>query len=262
MASHDQTPVDTTILIVGAGIGGLTLALTLRKLNIPYLVLERTSVLTPQGAGISLAPNCLRALDQLGLLPAITENSQALERIDIWRERTQWKSLDFGLAEKWFGYKVRSIERHYFHNTLYEAAGGEEFVRMGAAVDDVIDDPSESWVMVKCTDGRTFRARMVVGADGIRSVTRRVVRTPESLCEANVLTTVQLAKNAGMKATNSIRFTGRVHMSLYTEKLPLGKHCLGVANWMLYDDCILTTWPCQDNRQWLIGVKVGWHSSS
>ena len=28
-----------------------------------------------------------------------------------------------------------------------------------------------------------------------------------------------------------------------------------MGHWMLYDDSILTTWPCKENRQWFIGVK-------
>ncbi|KAI1365302.1 hypothetical protein F5Y08DRAFT_304570 [Xylaria arbuscula] len=35
----------------------------------------------------------------------------------------------------------------------------------------------------------------------------------------------------------------------------LGPEEMGVGNWLLYDDSILTTWPCRDNQQWFIGVK-------
>lgn len=45
-------------------------------------------------------------------------------------------------------------------------------------------------------------------------------------------------------------------MSGYTKPLQhLTANDLGIAHWMLYDDSILTTWPCQENRQWFIGVK-------
>lgn len=46
-------------------------------------------------------------------------------------------------------------------------------------------------------------------------------------------------------------------MSGYTNPLThLTTKDEGVAHWMLYDDAILTTWPCKDNRQWFIGVAV------
>lgn len=45
-------------------------------------------------------------------------------------------------------------------------------------------------------------------------------------------------------------------MSGYTAPLQhLSPSDLGVGNWILYDDRLLTTWPCVDNRQWFIGVK-------
>jgi salicylate hydroxylase len=46
-------------------------------------------------------------------------------------------------------------------------------------------------------------------------------------------------------------------MSGYTQPLShLSTDDLGIAHWMLYNDCILTTWPCKENRQWFIGVKA------
>lgn len=152
-----------------------------------------------------------------------------------------WRKLDFTGVEKKFGYPVMSIERHKFHGMLFAAAGGEENVRLDESVVDVIDDASSSKVVVKTASGNTYTGDIVVGADGIRSVTRRI-----------------LAKNAGLNSINTIKFTGRVHMSGYTKALKnLGEQDLGVGTWVFYDDAIFTTWPCKDNRQWYIGVKVG-----
>ncbi|KAI9676092.1 MAG: hypothetical protein M1817_000835 [Caeruleum heppii] len=235
---HSEAP-DTRVLINGGGIGGLTLAAILTRLNIPCMVLERSSKITPVGAGISLAPNALRVLDQLGLYADIAKNGQRLNKILIHKEKVKWRALDFTGVQSWFNYPVISIERHEFHHMLYEAAGGEETVRLDSKVEDIIDDPAEPWLTVRVAGGHQYTAEMVVGADGIRSVTRRI-----------------LARNAGMSATNTIRFTGRVHMSGYTAPIEnLGPGDLGVGNWLFYNDSILTTWPCKDNRQWFIGVK-------
>ncbi|EHL00844.1 putative 3-hydroxybenzoate 6-hydroxylase 1 [Glarea lozoyensis 74030] len=232
-------PTDTKVLIIGAGLGGLTLAAICRRANIPYIVLERTEKLSPAGAGISLAPNALRVLDQLGVYSRVKENGQRLNTMLVHYEKDQWRSLDFTGLESKFGYPVYSIERHSFHEYLYDAAGGPENVRLGSKVVDVVDEYGSPSVVVKVADGATYTADVVVGADGIRSVTRRI-----------------LAQNAGLKSINTIQFTGRVHMSGYTKPIPgLGKEHEGVGNWIFYDDAILTTWPCKDNRQWYIGVK-------
>lgn len=232
--------IDTDVFIIGGGIGGLTLAAILRKLNISCKVLERTERIEPVGAGISLAPNALKLLDQLGLYEKILQSGQKLHKIQIIRNQTHWNTLDWSLVEKWFGYPVISTERHNFHRLLYDAAGAEQTVLLNSKVTNIIDNAEEASVRVILEDGQQLRSRLVVGADGIRSLTRRV-----------------LAGAVNDKTTNTIRFTGRVHMSGITSSLEhLGPEAGGVGNWLLNDDSILTTWPCPDNQQWFIGVTV------
>ena len=234
------SPTDTKVLIVGGGLGGLTLAAILRRLSIPCIVLERSQSLTPAGAGISLAPNALRVLNQLGIYDKIQREGQRLNKMLVYYNETRWRTLDFTCVEPKFGYPVYSIDRASFHLMLYEAAGGEEVVRWDCRVDDIIDDPKSDRVAVDVAGGKRYTADIVVGADGIRSVTRRI-----------------LARNAGLEGINTIQFTGRVHMSGYSKPIPnLGAEHLGVGNWLFYDDAILTTWPCKDNSQWFIGVKA------
>ncbi|KAG0007378.1 hypothetical protein BGZ80_004728, partial [Entomortierella chlamydospora] len=45
------------VLIVGAGIGGLTLGAILEKANIPYEIFEKASTLKPLGSAISIGPS-------------------------------------------------------------------------------------------------------------------------------------------------------------------------------------------------------------
>ncbi|KAH6899710.1 putative monooxygenase [Thelonectria olida] len=230
--------IDAEVIIVGAGIGGLTLAAVCKQLGISCKVLERTEVLQPVGAGISLAPNALKLLDQLGIYDQVLEAGQKLKKIQIWRNNKQWNTLDLASFEGTYNYPIMSVERHHFHRLLYDAAGGESTVVLDCKVVDVID-AADKPVAVVLEDGRKFRGNMVVGADGIRSAIRR-----------------SLARQMGLKDESTIQFTGRVHFSGMTAPLEnCGEGELGVANWMLYDQAILTTWPCPENRQWYIGVK-------
>ncbi|KAK1715703.1 hypothetical protein BDP67DRAFT_510685 [Colletotrichum lupini] len=177
-------------------------------------------------------------LDQLGVYEKVLEAGQKLRKVQIWRGNKLWNTVDWAGCEAKFGYPVMSLERHHFHRLLFDAAGGDDVVQFGTKIVDVIDDPSESFVRVVSDEGKKFRAHVVVGADGIRSVIRRC-----------------LARDAGLKEANTIKFTGRVHMSGITAPLDhLSTQDLGVANWMLYENSTLTTWPCPDNRQWFIGV--------
>ncbi|KAJ5533458.1 FAD binding monooxygenase [Penicillium frequentans] len=229
---------DAQVLIVGGGIGGLTLAGICKKLGISYKVLERSAEITPVGAGISLAPNCLRILDQLGHMSAIRRKGQPLRKIQIFRDNTLWSVVDWEWIEGKFGYSVYSIERHSMHQALYQGAGPEN-VLLNAEVVDIEDLPTEPTVKVRLADGRQMTGEVVVGADGIRSATRRI-----------------LAEKDGLDGTHTIRFTGRTHMTGYTHPLQhLSSQDLGVATWVFYDDAILTSWPCIENRQWFVGVK-------
>jgi 2-polyprenyl-6-methoxyphenol hydroxylase-like FAD-dependent oxidoreductase len=55
------------VIIAGAGIGGLTLALTLHEIGVPCLVLESVTQIRPLGVGINLQPNAVRELYELGI---------------------------------------------------------------------------------------------------------------------------------------------------------------------------------------------------
>lgn len=63
------------VCIVGGGIGGIAVALALRRHDLDYVVLEQAPQLTDVGAGIQLSPNGVRILEWLGLKEALREFS-------------------------------------------------------------------------------------------------------------------------------------------------------------------------------------------
>ncbi|RDH34679.1 hypothetical protein BDQ94DRAFT_169007 [Aspergillus welwitschiae] len=229
---------DVQVLIVGGGIAGLTLANICKKIGLSYKVLERTAEVTPVGAGISLAPNALRLLDQLGFMDIIRKEGQPLRKIQVYRNTTRWSLLDFEWLEPTYGYSMYSMPRHSMHRALYHRADPEHVI-LGAEVVGIEDESNSPTVKVRLADGREFSGEVLVGADGIRSIVRRL-----------------LADKQGLAGVNTIRFTGRTHMTGISYPLEhLGPNDLGVATWVFYDDCILTSWPCTENRQWFVGVK-------
>ncbi|MEE3099465.1 MAG: FAD-dependent monooxygenase, partial [Pseudomonadota bacterium] len=58
-----------TVLIAGAGIAGLTLALACHRVGAPARVYEAVETLRPLGVGVNLQPNAVRELETLGLGP-------------------------------------------------------------------------------------------------------------------------------------------------------------------------------------------------
>lgn len=59
------------ILVVGGGIGGLTLALALRQAGLDGRVYEQAGRLREVGAGLTMAPNAVKVLHRLGLAEAL-----------------------------------------------------------------------------------------------------------------------------------------------------------------------------------------------
>src|SRR5690606_26496082 len=82
------------IIIAGAGVGGLTLALMLHQRGIGCRVYESAQALRPLGVGINLLPHAVNELEQLGLLNALAEQAIATSALHyynkhgqpIWRE--------------------------------------------------------------------------------------------------------------------------------------------------------------------------------
>ncbi|GAQ46317.1 FAD-dependent monooxygenase [Aspergillus niger] len=212
---------DVQVLIVGGGIAGLTLANICKKIGLSYKVFERTAEVTPVGAGISLAPNALRLLDQLGFMDIIRKEGQPLRKIQVYRNTTRWSLLDFEWLEPTYGYSMYSMPRHSMHRALYNRADSEHVI-LGAEVVGIEDEPNSPTVKIRLADGREFSGEVLVGADGIRSIVRRL-----------------LADKQGLAGVNTIRFTGRTHMTGISYPLEhLGPNDLGVATWVFYDDLV------------------------
>ncbi|HWS81942.1 MAG TPA: FAD-dependent monooxygenase [Rubrobacter sp.] len=76
--------------IVGAGIGGLTTAIALRRAGIETTVFERAGKLREVGAGLLLAANAVRALDGLGLSEKVRQigTPASAARILSWHGET------------------------------------------------------------------------------------------------------------------------------------------------------------------------------
>ena len=65
------------VLIVGAGIGGLTVALCLHRLGFDVKVYEQTEQTASHGAGIQLSPNATRVLHEIGLADPLASLASA-----------------------------------------------------------------------------------------------------------------------------------------------------------------------------------------
>ena len=175
-----------TIVIAGAGIGGLTLALHVAKLGFRAVVLERAEELTEVGAGIQLSPNAMRVLVRLGLGDALAAVAKKPAFIEIHNGRSGSKLTTIPLGEqveKTFGAPYFVIHRADLQQVLYDAAKREPDISIELGLSFVDAAGHANGITVSCD--RTFEPEEIrgvglIGADGVWSrVRRRVIGGPE-----------------------------------------------------------------------------------
>lgn len=157
-------------LIIGAGIGGLTTAVALQKAGFAVDVYERAPQLNAVGAGISLWPNAIKALDQLGIgshirTMGMTEGSGGIHNA---KGQTLF-STDVHVAEARFGAPTIVIHRANLSQIVQDAYTGG--LHLGKQFVGYVEDATG--VTARFTDGTTANGDLLICADGIHSVLRQ-----------------------------------------------------------------------------------------
>ena len=163
------------VVIIGAGIGGLTLALALRERGIEATILERTAELREVGAAVGLAANAVRLLGRYGVNEALSEVSFLPSDL-IFRDGRSGSVLGrTAVGETYrerFGADFWGLHRADLQRVLSEAVGVER-IHLSHNVISVQDEGDH--VLLDLADGSQRSAGIVVGADGARSILRRWV---------------------------------------------------------------------------------------
>lgn len=169
------------LLIVGAGIGGLSLALACLRAGIGVRVFEKAPELGEIGAGIMLTPNAVKCLDYLGL-------GDALDRAGVEPEGSVYRKFDTaeemlraplrGRMQDLYGARYFHIHRADLHKCLLDAVleldanavqTGQDFIRVDDAQDHVI---------ANFANGGSVEGEVLIGCDGIHSVVRSQLHGP------------------------------------------------------------------------------------
>jgi 2-polyprenyl-6-methoxyphenol hydroxylase-like FAD-dependent oxidoreductase len=165
---------DAEVLIVGAGIAGLSAARGRSLVGRSVQVIERTSEWSIEGRGLGLLPNAMRALHTLGLADEVRASGHEVRTMRYFDRRGH---LVAESVPPWPGLDQPQIElrRRALHDVLIK--GVEAPIRMGTTVTQLERLAGE--VAVTFSDQTTATYRLVIGAEGIHSTVRAFVATVE-----------------------------------------------------------------------------------
>ncbi|MFC4051885.1 flavin-dependent oxidoreductase [Actinomadura syzygii] len=173
------------VVVVGAGIGGLTAALSLHEAGVDTLVVESSARLRPLGVGINLLPHAVRELTELGLGGALAElgvPTAEMVHFDRHGGRIWGEPRGRALGYDWPQY---SIHRGELQMALLDAVRerlGAGAVRAGTLFEGFEQDAAR--VRARLLDrasgtAGTVDADVLVGADGLHSAVRAQLNPDE-----------------------------------------------------------------------------------
>ena len=167
------------IIIVGAGIGGSALALSLQKAGLDYVLLEQAVAFEEVGAGLQLSPNGVRILEWLGLGDDLAGFCTAPDshKFNVWDSGEEVLRTALGpKVEALFG----APYYHAFRPDLLDALTRpleRRRLRLNTAVRAVGQRDGAVWA--ECADGSIVEGDVLIGADGIHSVVREQIFKPD-----------------------------------------------------------------------------------
>ncbi|MGS1002072.1 FAD-dependent monooxygenase [Burkholderia glumae] len=164
---------DWKIAIVGAGIGGLTLAIALREHGIDADIYEQTDELREVGAAVALSSNATRFYDHMGLRPAFDGICAEIPAL-VFRDGRSGAVIGHHRGSpdyrREFGGSYWGVHRADLQAVLSSAVGLDR-IHLGCRLAGIAQQADH--VSLTFENGRHVDAELVIGADGARSLTRR-----------------------------------------------------------------------------------------
>jgi 2-polyprenyl-6-methoxyphenol hydroxylase-like FAD-dependent oxidoreductase len=172
-------------IVVGGGIGGLSLALSLHQAGIKVRVYESVSNPTPLGVGINLQPTAVRELTELGLGDELAQAGIALQRLGLFNKFGQLISEEPRGLLAGYRWPQYAIHRGRLQMLLLGAVRdriGDENVRTGFRFLGFEQDRNRVAATFRETASGadiTSHATILIGADGIHSTVRHALYPDE-----------------------------------------------------------------------------------
>ena len=166
------------IAVIGAGLGGTTATILLRRAGYDVKAYEQAPTLGRIGAGINLSPNVTRILEHVGILDSLSEIG-CLPRERLRRESDTGRITYAFPVDKFrelYGAPHLIVHRGDLQEALTGALAPGA-LELGKRLIDV--EERSAGAALTFADGSTVEADIVIGADGINSRLREILLGPE-----------------------------------------------------------------------------------
>ncbi|KAF9282364.1 hypothetical protein BGZ74_002161 [Mortierella antarctica] len=164
-------PYHPKILIAGAGIGGLTLGLLLKKANIDFEILEQKAEIKPLGSAVALGTAVAPLLQQLGLYDEFKKLGKPYTQLELFNEDlTPELVQDCSWIHEASTYQEYILSKADLSSFLLRQLPAEK-VHLNKRV--LSFDQDDQDVVVRCSDGSVLQGDLLVGADGTHSTVRQ-----------------------------------------------------------------------------------------
>lgn len=171
-----------TIDIIGAGIGGLTMAIALEQKGFKTRVFEQTENIKPIGAGIILANNAMQVYKALGLHKIIEEKGNHISSLNITKpDLIPLSKVNLSSFEYEYGVKNIAIHRGVLQQILIDQLSSSS-LKLNHKLEKITKNSNGHTLEFKT--GQTIQSSTVIAADGLNSIVRQLLFTKTNIRNA------------------------------------------------------------------------------
>jgi salicylate hydroxylase/6-hydroxynicotinate 3-monooxygenase len=164
------------VAVVGAGMGGLAVAATLRRIGCDVQVYEQAGRFARIGAGIQMMPNSMKVLRGIGIEERLRKTAFAPYSHLNRDAYTGEVKAELPMPESLYGAPYLCMHRGDLHEALASAVPAG-IIHLGKKLQGF--EQGDAGVTLKFTDGSSATADFMIGADGVHSLVRSMIIGPD-----------------------------------------------------------------------------------
>lgn len=253
------------VLIAGAGIGGLTAALSLLQRGFDVDIYEQATELKEVGLGLQIGANGTRVLHALGLEAPLKEIGcePSGKIVRLWNGDLTRKVIDLGQSSiERYGARYYTVLRSEFHGMLVAAVEREKPHALHLNSYCTGCDQSETRAALHLKNGERVSGDVLIGADGVHSCIREGLFGPGEPQYTGIIAWRGLVPTAGLSSgivrSGGVFWVGpRAHVIHYPVRK--GGELLSFVGHVEHEDWREESWSARGTHADCLADFKGWH---